>query len=510
MRVLRYLFLMPLLTVPFATFAQTSVYQYSPNNGISKAMTADASVAFATLVKLDSSHNVVPAANSDTNDIYGVSASAGSSGGSVLVIRYGDAWVLTDNACTAGQSVITSTTVAPQGHCTSAPGAAQVVGTATQTTGASGTVSVDASIFSSTSIPGGGGFTNPMTAIGDMIGGGASGTPTRVPAGITGQQIVATNAATPSFTSPGLADGNGASPVTSSTYTIQCDSATAIIDRMHMLRFRSGASSVTVPSSTASGCTGNFAAILFDDGAGTLTVSRSGSDTFSIFNGSTNSDSQTSFTMTNGQYATVAQGATGIWEVWISPTPGGGASATNTTNASANSNLLCDNNFSGPCNGAGTDIGTTETAFNSTLTTTSSYVVAGRAYLVQAILDVHCTGNDTHTLGLRLTSVSGTLIGQEIAANSGACPATWGGNAEKVEFLIQGTAAAGSSVNVETGGSSVFTYGDTAVANPYGNQVTQPVAIPTNSAFVLVLTYKFSASGNGDYARLRQFNLIPQ
>ena len=83
------------------------------------------------------------------------------------------------------------------------------------------------------------------------------------------------------------------------TYTLKCDSSTAVLDGAHLIRFQSGAATVTVPLSTATGCTGNnMAFTLVDDGAGTLTVNRTSADTFSIFDGVTNTDGATSFTLT--------------------------------------------------------------------------------------------------------------------------------------------------------------------------------------------------------------------
>src|SRR5208337_2745207 len=68
---------------------------------------------------------------------------------------------------------------------------------------------------------------NPMNAIGQMIGGGASGTPVLIAAGLTGQTVVAINGATPAFASTGLPSGNGGSAVTTTPYPVLCDSATA-------------------------------------------------------------------------------------------------------------------------------------------------------------------------------------------------------------------------------------------------------------------------------------------
>ena len=160
-------------------------------------------------------------------------------------------------------------------------------------------------------------ITNPMTTIGDMIGGGASGAPARIVGGKTGQSIFATNAATPAFASPGISDGNGGAAVTTTPYPIQCDSSTALIDRSTTLRFQTGASVITAPDHTATGCANNMAFTLIDDNAGTLTVNRGGTDTFSVFTGSTATDGATSFTLSNGQYATLNNGAGGVWEVRI-------------------------------------------------------------------------------------------------------------------------------------------------------------------------------------------------
>ena len=158
------------------------------------------------------------------------------------------------------------------------------------------------------------GFANPMTTIGDMIGGGTAGAATRIPGGLTGQVPVATNGATPAFTSPGIADGNAGAVVTSTPYVVLCDSATAIRDRATTIRFQSGAGTVTMPDHTASGCGANFVITLLDDGAGTLTINRSGADTFSIVDGLANTDGATSFTLANGQYVTCNNGATTVWE----------------------------------------------------------------------------------------------------------------------------------------------------------------------------------------------------
>lgn len=165
----------------------------------------------------------------------------------------------------------------------------------------------------------GGGFANPMTTIGDMIGGGASGAATRIAGGLTGQMLVFQNGAPPIAVSPGLAWGNSGSPVTTTPYAPTCDSGTAVRDRDTTIIFQSGASVINVPDPTASGCTGNMVLSFYDDGAGTLTVNRGGTATFNILDGSTNTDGATSFTLGTGQTATLNANAGGtIWAVKVS------------------------------------------------------------------------------------------------------------------------------------------------------------------------------------------------
>lgn len=130
---------------------------------------------------------------------------------------------------------------------------------------------------------------------------------------ITGQIPIIQNGGAPIVASPGLSDSS-ASPVSTSAYTIQCDSTTTIIDRAHTVRFQSGASAPVIPLSSATGCL-NLVVTVLGDGAGSITFSRTGSDTFSIFDGVTKTDSATSFALADGQFATLNQAASGIWEV---------------------------------------------------------------------------------------------------------------------------------------------------------------------------------------------------
>lgn len=132
---------------------------------------------------------------------------------------------------------------------------------------------------------------------------------------VTGQIPVANNGAAPTYLSPSMVDSPN-SPVVTSPYTIACDSATAIIDRTRTIRFQTGASAITVPLSSASGCAG-LVTTVFDDGAGTLTFTRTVGDTLTVVNGTSALDAQTSFTLSNGQYATLSQNATNLWLVRV-------------------------------------------------------------------------------------------------------------------------------------------------------------------------------------------------
>lgn len=141
--------------------------------------------------------------------------------------------------------------------------------------------------------------------------------------GLIGQLPVNTAPGVGAWGSSGLADGNGGAPVTITPYAIKCDNGTQVRDRTTVIRFQSGASVINAPDHTASGCASNMTFILIDDGAGALTVNRGGSDTFTIVNGSTNVDGATSFTMTNGMYVKLNNGAGGIWEAQESGISGG-------------------------------------------------------------------------------------------------------------------------------------------------------------------------------------------
>jgi hypothetical protein len=139
---------------------------------------------------------------------------------------------------------------------------------------------------------------------------------------ISGQFSIFQNNSAPIAVSPGIIDAS-TSPVSTSPYLLRCDSTTTLLDRLTSIRLQSGASVVTIPLSSASGCGGMTVTVL-DDGGGTVTFNRTSPDTLSVFNGSTNTDGASSFTLTNGQYVTLNQAASGIWEARITTGGSGG------------------------------------------------------------------------------------------------------------------------------------------------------------------------------------------
>jgi hypothetical protein len=157
---------------------------------------------------------------------------------------------------------------------------------------------------------------------------------------VTGAIPTYVNGNPPTALSPSMLDSPN-SPVVTTPYTIACDTATTIVDRTRTVRFQSGAAAVTVPLSTASGCAG-LVTTVFDDGAGTLTFTRSSPDTLTIVNGTTALDAQTSFNLTNGQYATLSQNASGLWLVRVAI----GASA-GVSSLTGDTGLFCNSGSTG-------------------------------------------------------------------------------------------------------------------------------------------------------------------
>jgi hypothetical protein len=110
---------------------------------------------------------------------------------------------------------------------------------------------------------------NPLTTIGDVWGGGASGVPARIVGGLTGQSLASTNGSASAFASPGVAGRT----VSGTTDTILCDSGTALRDRGATITYTSASAvAVTLPQAGSSGCSSNFVFSAFVTGAGSVTV----------------------------------------------------------------------------------------------------------------------------------------------------------------------------------------------------------------------------------------------
>ena len=170
--------------------------------------------------------------------------------------------------------------------------------------------------------------------------GGGGGLPS---GGLIGQSVVNTAPATGAWSSPGLPPSS-TSPVSTASYAVRCDSGTTLLDRSKEIHFTSGASAPTLPLSSGTGCTNLFVRLV-DDTAGSITVSRTSTDTFVVYTaGSSPTTAQTSFTLVNGQYANVYQNtgynSTDDWEIYISPigttqTIASGTAAMGTTSISS-------------------------------------------------------------------------------------------------------------------------------------------------------------------------------
>jgi hypothetical protein len=118
--------------------------------------------------------------------------------------------------------------------------------------------------------------------------------------GLTGQALISVNGGPPAFASPGLSG----QAVTSTPYTILCDSGTALRDRKTTIQFQTGSSSVTIPDPSASGCGSSFTLYLVAEAS--ITLNRTTTATFTIDDGVTRTTGATSLAMTAGQTALVS------------------------------------------------------------------------------------------------------------------------------------------------------------------------------------------------------------
>lgn len=150
---------------------------------------------------------------------------------------------------------------------------------------------------------GGGGFTNPMTTVGDMLIGGTAGTATRLAGPIATNGVPQILTSTPSG---GAATAQAWSPAgvptnaqTGTTYSI------AATDRASYISFSNASPiAVTLPQAGTTGFANNFVFVACDIGAGTATITPTTS-TISYTNGSSYSAAQTTLALATGQCAWV-------------------------------------------------------------------------------------------------------------------------------------------------------------------------------------------------------------
>ena len=120
--------------------------------------------------------------------------------------------------------------------------------------------------------------------------------------------LVATSSTTSAFIVQGLPLGNGNADVTSCPYTVQADTTgpATTVDRGTVIEVNSAsACAITLKDPSAPGMSAYFAFKMTNIGAGTVTVTRQTSATFTVAAGSSGSTLSTSFQLFQWQYATI-------------------------------------------------------------------------------------------------------------------------------------------------------------------------------------------------------------
>jgi hypothetical protein len=143
--------------------------------------------------------------------------------------------------------------------------------------------------------------------------------------------------------------------------------------------------------------------------------------------------------------------------------------------------------------------GTTETNFASSISIPANFLVAKKSLRVSAVFEATTSGSAPN-ITLRLKAGS-TVLWQSGTAGPGNNLSNAGSG---MTWVIQGTAAPGASVSVETGGVGNIC---SAATNPNcgRNTVAQPVSVATNASFTLQLSAQWSAATNGNNVKLRAF-----
>lgn len=248
-------------------------------------------------------------------------------------------------------------------------------------------------------------------------------------------------------------------------------------------------------------CTTTNNSLQFDNGGsfGCATEFTYGSSTITLSSaGVINMSAATSLTAlqvpTSGGYAPTANGALGFDSTQERWAAGGNQNTTgyfprvlytsNATNTSGNQ-LVCST------------IGTTETAFASSYNVPAGFIIENKSLRITAAFDINTPASESSMqFRLRWGGVSGTAIWTG-ASTSEASAAIKG---EFVEWMLQGTAAAGSPASIEAGGGETrgtYTFFD-------GNSIQSPVSVNTSSSEAFVITLTCGAATTSQNATLRQ------
>lgn len=142
-------------------------------------------------------------------------------------------------------------------------------------------------------------------------------------------------------------------------------------------------------------------------------------------------------------------------------------------------------------------IGTTETAFATTFTIPDNFYNAGRAIEIFVLLDATASGaGPLYTTRMKFGA---TTIYSNAQAGASAAATIHDG----LNYVSQGTATPGASVNVQTDLTAYA--GDSLTSHAGGaNSITQPVALATNGTLAVTFTLQCSAATAGNNVSLKQ------
>lgn len=151
-----------------------------------------------------------------------------------------------------------------------------------------------------------------------------------------------------------------------------------------------------------------------------------------------------------------------------------------------------------------TNDGTSEQFFTPKCTIAANYFTANRAVRVHVTFDMTPTATvPTYVFRMKLCTSAGsgcTNIYQSIADTPGANTISSGG----WTFVLQGTAAAGGSVAVESAPVGFDTRTFATIGRWANNQATQVAALATNGQLFLQFTIQFGGTGSNNPVTLTQ------